>query len=115
MVIPDDIRREARQERTQLAVRAGFLEPCLQPLGSDACSGGKRVPTHNPRLAVFAREEADVVLHLRVGDVRHDPCYVRVELERGKDVANAHDCLLWNGHNWAGGEHIDAPGGWEYE
>ncbi len=55
------------------------------------------MPTLDPGLAVLAREEADVVLDLREGNVGYDLRNLRVESEGGEYVAQACYGRLWNG------------------
>ncbi len=55
------------------------------------------MPTLDPRLAVFAREEADIIPDLREGDVGYDPRNLWIESEIGEYVAQACYGWLWNG------------------
>jgi hypothetical protein len=75
------------------------------------------MPTHDPRLAVLAREEADVVPDLGKRDVAYNLRDIRVESESGEYVAHAFYGRLWNGKegDWLRGKYIYAPRGWKYE
>lgn len=72
------------------------------------------MPARDPRLAVLAREEADVVPDLRERDVGYNLCNFRAESETGEYVAHACYGGLWNWKSFPG-EYIYAPSGWEYE
>jgi hypothetical protein len=115
--VPDNVRREPKQEGSQLAFRARLLEANLQPLCCDTRTLGERVPALDSRFEVFAREEADVVPGLRDRDVGHDLGDFWVESESVEDLAHARFSMVWNGWEgvWHRGERIDAPCGREYE
>ncbi len=87
--IPDNVRCEPRQERSQVTLCARLLEPNFQPFRRDTRTRGERMPTLNPRPAILAREEADVVPDLGERDVGYDPRNLRVESESGEYFAHA--------------------------
>jgi hypothetical protein len=55
------------------------------------------MPTLDPGFAVLAREEANVVPDLGVGNVGYNLRNLRVESEGGEHVAQACYGRLWNG------------------
>lgn len=75
------------------------------------------MPTLEPRLAVLAREEADVVPGLGERDVGYNLRDLRVESESGEYVAHACYGRFWDGKEgeWLRGEHIYAPRGRKYQ
>ena len=115
--VPNNVRREARLERPQLTFRARLFEANSQPFRRDKCTRGERMPTHDPRLAVLTREEANVVPDLGKRDVAYNLRDIRVESESGEYLAHACYGWLWNGKEgeWFRGKHIYAPRGWKYE